>query len=165
MEYRLSNENLPSRMYRIDYPGSRTGYSRSEGFMAAERRKTYEDQADSEFKRDILKHFTWDCKDPVPFISLFSDREHAENWGLKQPWRGKATYRSRSDWALYVIDTSHLDDACFFRLKDLVEGLGLKLPGKADQHIGGTYLCLHNIPPPAIVERIDPEQVQYGTTG
>jgi hypothetical protein len=79
MEYRLSNESLPSSLYRIDYPGSRTSYSRREGFMAAQRTKTYGDQADSEFKRDIVKQFTWDCKDPVPFISLFSDREHAEN--------------------------------------------------------------------------------------
>ncbi|KAE8391093.1 hypothetical protein BDV23DRAFT_171855 [Aspergillus alliaceus] len=102
-----------------------------------------------------------DYPDPVPFISLFSDREHAENWRLKQPWHGKATCLPRSDWVLYVIDTNRLHDACFFRLKDLVEGLGLKLPDKADQHIGGTYLCLHNIPPAAIVERIDPEQVQY----
>ncbi|PWY79406.1 hypothetical protein BO94DRAFT_168236 [Aspergillus sclerotioniger CBS 115572] len=124
MEYCLSNKYLPSRLYRIDYPGSRTSYTRSEGFMAADRRKTYEDQADAIFKRDIVKQFTWSCRDPVPFISLFSDREHAENWGLKQPWRGTATYLSCSDWALYVIDTDRLDDACFFRLKDLVECLG-----------------------------------------
>ncbi|KAH3463530.1 hypothetical protein KXV78_000783 [Aspergillus fumigatus] len=155
MEYRLSNESVPSRLYRIDYPGSRTGYSGSEGFIAAHRTKTYADQANSEFKRDIVKQFTWDCRDPVPFISLFSDREHAENWGLKQPWRGKAPYLSRSNWALYVIDTNRLEDACFFRLQDLVEDLGLRLPDKADQHVSGTY-----IPPAAIVERIDPEQVK-----
>lgn len=157
MEYRLSNESVPSRLYRIDYPGSRTGYSGSEGFIAAHRTKTYADQANSEFKRDIVKQFTWDCRDPVPFISLFSDREHAENWGLKQPWRGKAPYLSRSNWALYVIDTNRLEDACFFRLQDLVEDLGLRLPDKADQHVSGTY-----IPPAAIVERIDPEQVKIG---
>ncbi|KAH1445745.1 hypothetical protein KXW65_003964 [Aspergillus fumigatus] len=160
MEYRLSNESVPSRLYRIDYPGSRTGYSKSEDFIAAHRRKTYADQANSEFKRDIVKQFTWDCRDPVPFISLFSDREHAENWGLKQPWVGKAPYLSRSNWALYVIDTNRLEDACFFRLQDLVECLGLRLPDKADQHISGTYLCLHNIPPAAILERIEPEQVK-----
>ncbi|KAB8255433.1 hypothetical protein BDV32DRAFT_142062 [Aspergillus pseudonomiae] len=148
-------------LYRIDYPGSRTSYSPSGGFMAAQRTKTYDDQADSEFKRDIVNQFTWSCKDPAPFISLFFDREHAENWGLKQPWRGKATYRSHDDWALYVIDTDHLVDACLFGLKDLVEGLSLELPDKANQHISGTYLCLHKIPPAAVMERIDSEQVQY----
>ncbi|RAL06637.1 uncharacterized protein BO97DRAFT_358359, partial [Aspergillus homomorphus CBS 101889] len=88
--------------------------------------------------------------------------KHAENWGLKQPWRGKAPYLSRSNWALYVIDTNRLDDACFFRLQDLVKDLELRLPDKADQHISGTYLCLHNIPSAAIVEKIDPEQVKNG---
>jgi hypothetical protein len=39
----------------------------------------------SEFRSDVVKHFTWSCKESLPFINLFSDIEHAENWELKQP--------------------------------------------------------------------------------
>ena len=160
--YLLSKNDLPSTLYRIDYPGSRTIYSPSEGFVATDRLKVYAAQDILEFKQDIVNHFTWRCRNPGPFISFFSDREHAENWGLKQPWRGHASGRSRDAWALYVIDTQRLDETCFFSLKDLVEGLGLELPDKANQHIPGTYLCLHNLPSTAIIDIVGPEQVQYG---
>ena len=161
-KYILSNEDVPSTLYRIDYPGSRTIYSQVGGFVAADRMKVYEGQKDAEFRRDIEKQFTWGCRDPLPFISLFSDREHAENWGLRQPWRGNTSHLSHNDWALYVIDTSRLGDTCFMSLRDLVDGLKLILPDKASQHIPGTYVCLHRIPSAAVVERIGPKQVQYG---
>ena len=51
--------------------------------MATHRSKVYADDDDDELKRDIVKQFTWSCDDPIPFISLFSNLEHAENWGLK----------------------------------------------------------------------------------
>lgn len=159
-KYRLSSDKLPPSLYRIDYPGSRTKYSPSKGFLAAHRSKVYDEHLD-EFKRDIVKQFTWNCDDPVPFISLFSDREHAEHWGLKQPWIGKRRHLSRDNWALYVIDTTQLEDAYFFRLKFLIEELGLELPYMASQHISGTYLCLYKIPADAI-KRVEPADVKDG---
>jgi len=128
--------------------------------VATHRSKVYYENDVDEFKRDIVKQFTWWCDDPIPFISLFSDREHAENWGLKRPWLGKKRHLPHDNWALYVIDTAQLEDVYFFRLNYLVEVLGLELPDKASQHIGGTYLCLYNIPVTAIVERLDPAEVE-----
>lgn len=159
-KYRLPSDKVPSCLYRIDYPGSRTKYFPSEGFVATHRSKVYDEDDDDEFKRDIVKQFTWGCDDPIPFISLFSDREHAENWGLKQPWIGKRRHLSRDNWALYVIDTTQLEDAYFFRLNYLIAELGLELPDKASQHIGGTYLSLYNIPAAAVAERVEPAEVQ-----
>lgn len=128
--------------------------------MATHRSKVYDEDYDDEFKRDIVKQFTWGCDDPIPFISLFSDPEHAENWGLKQPWIGKRRHLSRDNWALYVIDTTQLEDAYFFRLSYLVAELELELPDKANQHIGGTYLCLYNIPAAAVAASFKPTEVE-----
>ncbi|KAI1912160.1 hypothetical protein LOZ65_006034 [Ophidiomyces ophidiicola] len=160
-KYSPSQETLPLNLYRIDYPGSRTKYLPHEGLVAGNRTKIYSNQDENELKRDIVKQFTWGCRDALPFISLFSDREHAENWGSKQPWRGKMLDDgSGGTWNLFIIDTKLLDTRGLFRLEDLVKALGLELPTKAEQHIKGAYLCLHTIPESAIVEKLDPDQVQ-----
>lgn len=159
-KYRLSNDHLPSDLYRIDYPGSRTAYSPQDGFVAADTTKVYLEADEDEFKKDIVKQFTWACRDPLPFITLFSDREHAENWGFKQPWLGKMPHESRSSWSLCVIDTERLDSHCLFKLEELVASLELQLPNKAEQHINDAYLCMYSIPKTAIVEELDPDQVE-----
>lgn len=161
-KYRLSNESLPSKLYRIHYPGSRTTYSENEGFMAAHRTKVYRKQDVDDFKSDIVKQFTWHCREPLPFISLFSDLDHAENWGLKRPWQGDAPDSNDDEWTLFVIDTKLLHASCIFRLEDLVNGLRLEIPDKAEQHISGAYLCLHTSPAFAIVDKMDPGQVEEG---
>ncbi|KAF3391295.1 hypothetical protein F1880_007741 [Penicillium rolfsii] len=159
-KYRLPSDEVPSSLYRIHYPGSRTNNSPREDFVATHTSKIYDEDDDDEFKRDLEKQFTWSCDDPIPFISLFSDREHAENWGLKQPWIGKRPRLSHDNWALYVIDTTQLEDAYFFKLSYLTENLGLELPNKARQHTMGTYLCLYNVPAAAVAEKIEPREVE-----
>ncbi|KAF7126146.1 hypothetical protein CNMCM5793_002568 [Aspergillus hiratsukae] len=158
-KYQLSKERLPLELYRIQYPGSRTTYFEEEGFTAAHRTKVYREQDVDDFKSDVVKQFTWHCRDPLPFISLFSDLDHAENWGLKRPWQGDAADSNDNEWTLFVIDTKLLDSSCFFNLEDLVNGLRLEIPDKAEQHISGAYLCLHTIPAFAIVDKMDPGQV------
>ena len=112
----------------------------------------------NEFKQAIEKHFTWGCRDRLPFISLFSDRSHAENWGCKEPWRGHGT--SEGGWALHTVSTIHLESKSFFKLSDLVEKLCLEIPEGAKQHIHGAFICLHHIPATAIVEKRSGEEVQ-----
>jgi len=161
-KFRVANEHLPSRLYRIKYPGSRTAYSDNEGFAAADETKIYKTGEEDEFKQDVEKQFTWGCRDPSPFISLFSDREHAENWGQKEPWRGKLPSAGSDQWSLCIIDTKVLGDAYFFRLSEVVEGLNLEIPKKAAQHISGAYLCLHKVPAIAIIDKISSHQVKNG---
>ena len=97
----------------------------------------------------------------MSFVSLFSDREHAENWGCKEPWR--AGRGCNDDWSLCVIDTTVLKDTNrFLKLSDLLEELDLDLPVRAGQHIRGAFLCLHRIPIEAIVEERSPGEVRAG---
>jgi hypothetical protein len=97
-EYVCSDRDIPSKLYRVHYPGSRTAFSSQQGFTASDTPKTFGSDELDDFKRAIEKHFTWGCRDPLPFISLFSDQEHTKNWGRKEPWRGKEG--SKCDWTL-----------------------------------------------------------------
>ncbi|EEA23475.1 hypothetical protein EYB25_006208 [Talaromyces marneffei] len=160
-EYRLSKRDLPLYLYQVDYPGSRTTYFPEVGLFAANTTKTYPEQEVETFKTDIVKQFTWSCRESLPFINLFSDIKHAENWGLKQPWRQALDFGG-DDWTLFEIRTDILDEAArkIFRLKDLVESFDLEIPDKAGQHIDDAYLCLHSIPASAIVQDWSPSQVR-----
>jgi hypothetical protein len=158
-EYSCSD--VPDKLYRVDYPGSRTTYSIQKGFKAGDTTKSFGADEMNDFKRAIEKQFTWSCRDPVPFISLFSDRRHAENWGRKEPWRGN--HGLEGVWALYVIDTTELKKTTFFfKLSNLIEKLNLDIPKGAQQHIEGAFVCLHRIPPTAIVEKRTSAQVEEG---
>ena len=143
--------NLPSELYRVHYSGSRTAFSTEQGFEASDTTTTFGPGELNELKQAIEKHFTWGCRDPLPFISLFSDRSHAENWDCKEPWRGYGN--SEGDWALHTISTTHLESKNFFKLSDLVEKLYLEIPEGAKQHIHGAFIYLHHIPATAIVEK------------
>lgn len=43
-----------------------------------------------------------------------------------------------------------------------MRGLSLDIPERAQQHVEGAYLCLHRIPPTAVVEERTPAQVEEG---
>ena len=160
--YRLSNQWLPPELYRVDYHGSRTIYSQTEGFLAAHRTKVYGSLDINVFRRDLEKYFTWSSQVPTPFISLFSDWDHAENWGLEQPWASHVIHHRSGHWTLRVIDTRRLVEPYIFRSEDLVNSLELKLPDEAKQHTEDTFLCLYAIPVAAVVEHWDPQEVKNG---
>lgn len=159
--YTCFKSDLPDELYRVHYPGSRTTFSGLDGFTAADTTKTFGTDGLNDFKRAMENQFKWGCRDTLPFISLFSDREHAESWGLKEPWRGNKG--SEGNWSLYVINTGKMVDTNhFFKLSDLVEELDLDIPKSAGQHIRGAFMCLHRIPTTAIVERRTPAEVREG---
>lgn len=105
-----------------------------------------------------MRQFTWNYRGPLPFISLFSEREHAENWGLKEPWQQRPNSLTKQ-WTLFAINTEVLEDAVFFSLKELVEDHQVQIPDAAKQHIHGAYICLHRIPAAAITDQRNPNQV------
>lgn len=156
--YVCSKFDIPNELYRVDYPGSQTTFSGTNGFSASNTSKVYGNKALAEFKQAVVNQFTWGCRDSLPFISLFSDRDHAENWGRKEPWRKHKG--PNGDWSLHVIDTTKLKDAHqLFKLSDLLDKLNLNIPDFASQHIRGAFLCLHRVPIQAIVERRNPSEV------
>ncbi|ORX94459.1 hypothetical protein BCR34DRAFT_629189 [Clohesyomyces aquaticus] len=157
--YVCSEFEIPDTLYRVDYPGSQTVFSSTSGFTSADTTKVFPAHELDEFKQAIVNQFTWSSRASSPFISLFSDREHAENWGCKEPWRGHKD--KKGDWSLCAIDTTVLKDTGrFFKISDLVEELGLKIPGPAGQHVRGAFVCLHRIPAEAVIERTSAKEVE-----
>ena len=116
--------NVPHELYRVNGPGPRTIYTSQEGFKAADTSRTFGVKELLVFKRSIEQTFTWKCQDALPFISLFSDREHAEIWGRRKPCHG--SHRLGDGWALYVIDATELrKTTLLFNLSSLVGRLKL----------------------------------------
>uniref|UniRef100_A0A093URP2 DUF7587 domain-containing protein n=2 Tax=Talaromyces marneffei PM1 TaxID=1077442 RepID=A0A093URP2_TALMA len=159
-EYRCRPEELPHRLYRVHYPESET-IRTDVGFKAADTTTVY---GNSECDLRLLKqavedHFTWGYRGRSPFISLFSDRNHAENWGCAEPWLGSNPHREQ--WSLFTIDTSLLKEVCVFKVSRLVDVLGVKIPERAVQHERGSYICLHQVPANAILEEMTGSDVKY----
>lgn len=159
-QYRCPPEELPFELYRIQYPGSRT-LRTDEGLVASDTTTSF---GDSElerilFKRAMENHFTWGYRGRSPFISLFSDRDHAESWGCEEPWCGSSPHRE--EWSLYTIDTCLLGDIYVFKVSKLVDDLGVRIPERAKQHVGGSYICLHREPARAILEEKAASDVKY----
>jgi hypothetical protein len=136
-------------------------FSPEEGFRAGDNTKALGTGELNSFKRAVEKHFTWSCHDALPFISLFSDQDHAENWGRKHPWY-KISSLDR-DWTLHIIDTTQLKTTTpFFKLSNLVEKLNLTIPAGALQHVQGAFICMHRIPETALAGQRNPQQVEKG---
>lgn len=96
------------------------------------------------------------------FITLFSDKEHAANWGLREPWR--CNQQKAEDWSLYTIETFGAPESCiFFRLSHLTRGLNLDLPKGVKQHIKKAFLCLRQIPREAVAQKMDPQKARLCT--
>ncbi|KIW14715.1 hypothetical protein PV08_07499 [Exophiala spinifera] len=153
--------NIPHELYRIDYPGSQTTFTSEKGFKATDTERTFGADDLHDFKQALESQFKWSCRDPVPFISLFSDQEHAENWGRKEPWRGNRG--PDGSWALYVINAIELKETTpIFKLSSLVQMLKLVIPDGAQQHIQGAYLCLHRVPQAAIINKRTPGEIETG---
>ncbi|KAF4453641.1 hypothetical protein F53441_3650 [Fusarium austroafricanum] len=149
---------LPKELYRVQYPGSGTTLFSNEGLVAADTAKVYDDEI--HLGQAVVKQFTWSSREFSPFISLFSDREHAENWAMKEPWHRTPRGVRGDDWTLLVIDTQLLGDAWLYKVSQLVSALRLQIPDKAAQHIGGSFLCMHKIPAAAIIEERDSKEVK-----
>lgn len=167
-QHRFPLVNLPGTLYRVDFPGSRTKYNQAGCLLAADKEKTYDEDKIDDLKRDILDHYLWRPGRPSPFISLFSTRVAAESWASEEPWRDEQGPLTppHMDWTISVLDVSKLGKSVFFRLKDLMEVLGLdNIPLDGDEnewcqyYAENTYLCLHRVPAGGILEKLNAEEV------
>lgn len=143
-QFRSDQTSLPKELYRVQYPGCQTSYSPALGLHAKDTSTFYSENQDDAFRLSIIHQFTWGWRQPTPYISVFSDKTHAENWALSHSKRTGSICEVRS------IDTQELRDVYVFQLKDLEVKLKCEIPEKASQHIDGAYLCLHHIPNGAI---------------
>ena len=133
-------------------------FSPGEGFRAADTTKAFGIGELNDFKRAVEK---WSCHDALPFISLFSDREHAESWGRKHPWNKVSNLDC--NWSLNIVDTTQLKaTTTFFKLSTLVEKMNLVLPAGALLHVKGAFICMHRIPATALAGQRNPQQVEKG---
>lgn len=146
---RCSEEQLPEHIYRVQHDGCNTVFS-IDGLFAADIATTFDETAIPDFRESIVNQFTRMSRLPTPYISTFSDREHAENWALKMGTSAKLLRLSTALW----------DDPYVFKLSTLVQMLPVIIPNTASQHIKGAYLCLHRVPSNAIVEVMDREDIK-----
>ncbi|KAL8937602.1 MAG: hypothetical protein Q9216_004342 [Gyalolechia sp. 2 TL-2023] len=157
--YHCPPNALPAHLYRVQYPGSQTFLS-GDGLEARDTNVFYPTDRMQEFGQSIVNQLTWGHRGAQPYISCFSDEEHAHNWALKEPWTGTSNPRRARDWTVLTIDTSLMSGTKVFKLSHLVQALHLFLPDKASQHIHGGYLCLYTVPTSAIVKQASAGEVE-----
>jgi hypothetical protein len=151
---------LPVNLYRVQYPGCQTALS-GNGLEAKDTNVTYTEDGMNAFRQSIIEQLTWGHRGAQPYITCFSDKDHAENWALKEPWNPGE--REKDSWSLLTINTRSMPETYVFSLNDLVTQLDLALPERVSQHVRGAYLCLHRIPTTAIVSSASPREVKDGT--
>ena len=100
---------VPDIAYSIICPGSVTGYSVSAGFRAPRHWST--GPSNDDFREAVTDHLNWYADVPSPFISVFLEKRHAENWARKWSERrvGQtcriATIRLNQVQVLYSVTT------------------------------------------------------------
>jgi hypothetical protein len=151
---------LPFNLYWVHYPGCQTALS-GNGLEAKDIKVIYSDDEMNAFLQSIIEQLTWGHHGAQPYITCFSDKDHVENWALREPWN--PSERDKDSWSLLTIDTRFMLETSIFSLNDLVTHLDLALPERASQHVKGAYLCFHRIPTSAIVNSASPREVKGGT--
>lgn len=105
-----------------------------------------EDDTIQEFGDAVEQHLSWVRHYESIFISLFSQRRHAENWMLDRHKR-----LGSRNCTLLQIDTTTLNGFFIFRAQEIVDALSLSTPEAAQASVAGEYLIAHYIPPRAII--------------
>ncbi|PLN84982.1 hypothetical protein BDW42DRAFT_161387 [Aspergillus taichungensis] len=150
----LSPADVPGSLYRVQYEDSMTTYDIYGGLKAVNTVTLYDDDGDEqeedidpqEFGDAVQQHLTWDTDYESTFISLFSQRRHAENWMLD-----RHTRLGSRNCTLLQIDTAALNGFFIFRAQEIVDALSLSIPEAAQASVAKEYLIAHCIPPRAII--------------
>lgn len=151
----LSPTDVPTSLYRVQYGDSKTAYDIHEGLEAADMVTFYDDDGGDEqeaedtlqeFGDEVERHLSWDTDYESMFISLFSQRRHAENWMLD-----RYTRLGSRNCTLLQISTATLNGFFIFRAEEIVDALSLSIPEAAQASVAREYLIAHYIPPRAII--------------
>lgn len=106
-----------------------TTYDFHRGLEARDIDTLYSEEEDLEFSDAVEGHLNWDRQRSM-FISLFSERRHAENWMLERHSR----FRSRN-CTLLEIDTAILQNSYVFRAEEIVDVFSLSINNGAQAGI------------------------------
>ncbi|PVF95093.1 hypothetical protein CPB86DRAFT_866016 [Serendipita vermifera] len=134
----------PLTLYRVQYEGCKTQYDPVSDELRAVSLVVPHNEA--HFIYAVNKHLDWRSKDRSPFISLFSDRRHAIQWGnlvLKKKWIQNKTF------CLLEYRFSG-PVAAIFSVAELKASLGVVT--RHDEPADHEYLCLHRVPSSAFVD-------------
>lgn len=152
--YDLDTQQLP-RLYRVQYDESQTTYEIGTGLKAQDTDTFYDAWYDMfvDFGGAVEQHLNWDHNYTSIFISLFSEKRHAENWLLD-----RHSKRDCGNCTLLEIDATQLGHV--YEAQELVESLSLIVPEKAKASISKEYLVAHHITPRAIIRRITLDEIK-----
>lgn len=148
---------LPAKLYRVQYPNCQTTYCSATGLRARDTSTFYSENEKDAFRQSIVNQFTWGWRQPTPYITVFSDKKHAENWALSY------SRRVGDSCKVIRIDSRELRHVYVFKLSDLQDRLDFEVPVGASQHVEGAFVCLHRIPKCAILGSKITEQIKDGT--
>ncbi len=155
----LDPRQLPSAtLYRVQYDGCETIYHPISGLTAQDTETFYDDYDDIfvDFGRAVKDHLCWRRVTSL-FISLFADKQHAENWALH--WSAHHGGRSCQ---VFEISASKMVGSYVFHADEIRKTLGLRVPPMAEASIPDEYLVAWNIPQRAIVGCQTTEHIQRG---
>ncbi|KAL2788007.1 hypothetical protein BJX66DRAFT_266833 [Aspergillus keveii] len=147
-QFRLHSDKIPQFLYRVGYEGSATVYYPDIGLISQDTRSIY--AQDDDFGDAVDCHLNWSRKRKSRFISLFSDRTHAENWMNRQLKALNNENCNSKYWNLLEIDTTALSDSYLFHAHEIVTSLDLDVKAIASASIKGEYLVVHRVPAAAI---------------
>lgn len=150
---------LPQYLFRVQFPGCNTTWT-DEGLSATDHinsplTKDYL----SDYLRSIEEHFLRDERLPIPYISLFSHREHAEIWALKLP---SPDIRLLQISTRKLVRKSSTTNTQVLRLGTLVQKFRLTVPLGRQDYIEDAYLVSHHVPAKAIVDVRSRAQIEIG---
>ena len=136
---------VPRKLYRVDYENTWSEYIPQRGFEAAAFTPYAHLSAwPNLFIRSVEAHLDWKSGVRSPYISLFSQNRHAENWAAK--WTDRHPGKS---CCVFEIDGMKLDRLSLFHPYSMRSYLG------ADSWIGPhEYLYLHFVPEDAIMHQL-----------
>jgi hypothetical protein len=145
--FRLPPATLPTRFYRVHYPSSHTTFTNFRGFSASDTQTFYpHDAQQALFFQSLRCHSKWSDSTPSPYISVFSDKRHAENWALE--W---SRNNSCVGCEVFEIDSSSLGNVYVFSVARMSWQLQARPSELVDRLDPDEYLCLHRIPAEAVV--------------
>ena len=130
-------------LYRVQVPGSATKFVDG-ALIAAGAHFTNQTIVDYA-PRLLHEHFLWTSNHPSPFISVFTDEDHARNWAT-----GLVKKNAGMVCTIYRIDPLLLHGKAIFNATRLVEELNIDLPDAARNQAENEYLVLRSIPAEAI---------------
>ncbi|KKZ64002.1 hypothetical protein EMCG_01663 [[Emmonsia] crescens] len=144
-KFDLDLSEVPQTLYRVQYEESMTTYDSDTG-LKARGNTSMKFYMKKYFGEAVEYHLNWRAVDSV-FISLFSDREHAENWMRKMG--------SKTNLKLLEIDVKRLQQSSYiFKAEEIVNHFNLYIKEIARKSVSKEYLVANGIPSSAIVEVI-----------